>query len=71
MMDFSSILSKEFIKMNLFHNLKKLELITSIDSLMTWLLKLSKVKVVLFGLAKIMMVMFNLILLHKVLVLLV
>jgi hypothetical protein len=52
-------------------NSRQLELITSIDSLMTWLPKQLRERVELYGHAKIMMVMFNQILLLKVLDLLV
>jgi hypothetical protein len=71
MMVFSRTHSREFIKTNMLINSRQLELITSIDSLMTWLPKQLRERVELYGHAKIMMVMFNQILLLKVLDLLV
>ena len=66
-MDFSKILSKEFMKLNTKVNSPKPESPTNIDSLMIWLHKQSKVKEVLFGPARITTVMFNQISLLKVL----
>ena len=66
-MDYLKISSKEFTKMNTSKNSRLLELITNTGLLTIWSHKLSKEKVVLFGLAKTMTVMFSPILSPKVL----
>ena len=66
MMVDSRIFSKDFTKLLIRNNSKRMESGMNTDLLTIWLLKLLNSKVVMFGPAKTMMVMSNLILLLKV-----
>jgi hypothetical protein len=59
MMDFSKTLSREFMNKNLLLSSRRLESHMNIDLLMIWLLKPSRVKVVLSGPARITTEMFS------------